>query len=311
MVSRQRRGVVRLAAIGVLVPGSLAVLYGARPTAPKASPSPGATKASETPRDPSRAGTVSADRSPTVNSPGHGFGIYFVSTVPSPVIDPLVFVSRQIPPSGSIYWNVPMDMPGVGPHSRFRVAAPGKLQVRNSDGTLRTLVDGAHPIVGSLNLIDVNAPDVSYDGTSIVFAGLPAGTYDMGPASNPGAWRIYQINADGSGLRAVTQSDQSLDLSQFGPAANGLQAYDDTDPAWLPDGRIVFSSTRWPSFSQYSGRNTAVCARPTCMSSTRTGRTSTGLPPSATALIGRRWIPSPAKSCMRAGGETTGSRSTI
>src|SRR6267154_347532 len=45
------------------------------------------------------------------------------------ISDPLVFVSRQIPPSGSIYWDVPRDMPGVGPHSRFRVAAPGRLLV--------------------------------------------------------------------------------------------------------------------------------------------------------------------------------------
>ena len=42
----------------------------------------------------------------------------------------LVFVSRQIPPGGSIYWSVPADLPGVGPHSRFRVAAPGQLLVR-------------------------------------------------------------------------------------------------------------------------------------------------------------------------------------
>ena len=31
---------------------------------------------------------------------------------------PVVFVSRQIPDRGSIYWDVPNDMPGVGPHSR-------------------------------------------------------------------------------------------------------------------------------------------------------------------------------------------------
>src|SRR6516162_9475041 len=53
------------------------------------------------------------------------------------VKDALVFVSRQIPPNGSIYWDVPRDMPGVGPHSRFRVAAPGRLLVREADGTIR------------------------------------------------------------------------------------------------------------------------------------------------------------------------------
>ena len=173
-----------------------------------------------------------------------------------PNIDPLVFVSRQIPPDGSIYMASARDLPGVGARSRFRVAAPGRLVVRESDGRLRVLVDGQAPTPASLNLIDVNAPDVSYDGQRIVFAGLPAGRYDTGPNVNPGAWRIFAINADGSGLAPITQSDQHLNLSRFGDAAPGLGAYDDTDPAWLPDGRIVFSSTRWPSFAHYSGVRT-------------------------------------------------------
>ncbi|MCB1032443.1 MAG: hypothetical protein KDD47_01250 [Acidobacteria bacterium] len=168
----------------------------------------------------------------------------------------VVFVSRQIPPTGSIYWSVPNDMPGVGVYSRFRVAAPGKLQVREADGTLRTLVDGSDPTPTSLELIDVNAPDVSWNGEEIVFAGLPAGSYPAGPVQNPGAWRLFAIRADGTDLRQITFSDQDLDLSQFGPAAGPLAPYDDTDPAWLPDGRIVFSSTRWPSMAQYSGVRT-------------------------------------------------------
>jgi len=144
-------------------------------------------------------------------------------------------------------------MPGVGPHSRFRPATPGKLVVLETNGTLRTLVDGAAPSYASLQLIDVNAPDVSYDGRSIVFAGLPNGSYATGPALNPGAWRLYIINVDGTGLRQITFSDRNISLAQFGAAAGGLYAYDDTDPAWLPDGRIVFSSTRWPSYGHYSG----------------------------------------------------------
>ncbi len=171
-------------------------------------------------------------------------------------VDPLVFVSRQIPPDGSIYWRVPMDMPGVGPHSRFRVAAPGKLVVRETDGLIRVLVDGGNPSPASFNLIDVDAPDVSYDGGRIVFAGLPQGAYDHGPVNNPGAWRLFVINASGTGLRQLTSSDQDLDLAQFGEAGEGLRVYDDTDPVWLPDGRVAFSSTRWPSYAQYSGVRT-------------------------------------------------------
>ncbi|MFN0062976.1 MAG: TolB family protein [Myxococcaceae bacterium] len=165
----------------------------------------------------------------------------------------IVFVSRQIPQRGSIYWDAVRDMPGVGAHSRFRIAAPGQLLVREDNGTLRTLVDGTQPTSQSLNLIDVNAPSASYDGRTIVFAGLPAGETDQGPATNPGAWRIYAIEADGTGLRAMTTSSQNLNLSQFGSAAGGLAAYDDTDPVFLPDGRICFTSTRYPGFGHYSG----------------------------------------------------------
>ncbi len=169
---------------------------------------------------------------------------------------PIVFVSRQIPANGSIYWDVPKDMPGVGPHSRFEVAAPGKLIIREPGGQLRVLVDGSAPAPASLSLIDVNAPDVAYDGKTIVFAGLPAGGYKLGAQAN-GSWRIYAIGVDGTGLRQITFSDQSLNMTQFGPAGAGLTDYADTDPAWLPDGRIVLSSTRWPSYAQYSGARTS------------------------------------------------------
>ncbi len=166
----------------------------------------------------------------------------------------IVFVERQIPPNGTVYWNVPNAMPGVGTYSRFQVAAPGRLQVLESNGTIRTLIDGANPTDASKFLIDVNAPDVSWDGQTIVFAGLPQGNHPLGPLEDPDAWRLYTIRADGSQLTQITFSDQDhLDFTQFGAAGPPLRPYDDTDPAWLPDDRIVFSSTRWPSRAQYSG----------------------------------------------------------
>ncbi len=168
-----------------------------------------------------------------------------------------VFVSRQIPTKGSVYYHEGGSMPGVMPYSRFQVAAPGKLIVREANGTLRILVDGSKPNTASLNLIDVNAPDVSYDGKRIVFAGIPSGSYSNGEMTNPGAWRLYVINVDGSGLRQLTFSDQNVNLSQFKGLANQFSRYDDTDPAWLPDGRIVFSSTRWPSFGMYGAARTS------------------------------------------------------
>ena len=156
-------------------------------------------------------------------------------------------MSRQIPDRGTIYWDVPRDQPGVGPHSRFRFAGPGQLVVRETTGVLRLLVDGTAPGSGSLNLVDVNAPAVSYDGQWIAFAGLPQGSYDPGPVTNPSAWRIYAIRADGTGLRRISPDESRSGITSI------LQAYDDTDPCWLPDGRLAFTSTRYPGFGHYSG----------------------------------------------------------
>lgn len=168
---------------------------------------------------------------------------------------PIVFVSRKINDAGSIYYPSSKDQPGVGAHSRFRPAAPGKLLIREANGAIRVLVDGAKPNAASSNLMDVNAPDVSYNGKQIVFAGLPNGQYETTPTTNPGAWRLFVINVDGSGLRQLTRSDQNLNLTARDLPLS-LEAYDDNDPVWLPDGRIVFSSTRYPSFAQYSGVRT-------------------------------------------------------
>lgn len=170
---------------------------------------------------------------------------------------PIVFVSRKIPTNGSVYYSSGGSLPGVQPYSRFQVAAPGKLLVRETNGSIRTLIDGSKPTAASMNLIDVTEPNVSYDATRIVFAGLPSGSYSSSPMGNPSAWRIYMINADGTGLKQITFSDRNIDLSQFGSQASSFTAYDDTDPAFLPDGRIVFSSTRWPSFGMYGAARTS------------------------------------------------------
>lgn len=166
----------------------------------------------------------------------------------------IVFVSRAIPPIGSIYFPATGDLPGVGVYSRFRPAAPGRLLVRETTGAIRVLVDGATPGSTPFNLIDVNAPDVSFDGQWIVFAGLPNVAFDqymVAANGNPNAWRLYIIHVNGSGLRQLTYPEDRSAIYET------MRAHDDTDPAWLPDGRIVFSSTRWPSFAHYSGVRTS------------------------------------------------------
>lgn len=169
---------------------------------------------------------------------------------------PVVFVSRAIPANGTVYWSVPNSLPGVGPYSRYQVAAPGRLLVREPNGTIRTLVDGSQPSTNAYQLIDVSAPTVSFDGQWVAFSGLPSGSYPTGPREDLDAWRLYKIRADGTSLTQVTFDQAPLDLSRFGWFASSMDGHDDTDPCFLPDGRIVFSSTRYPAKAQYGGVRT-------------------------------------------------------
>ncbi len=61
-------------------------------------------------------------------------------------------------------------------------------------------------------------PDVSWDGNRILFCHKP---------HNEKSFHLYEVGADGSGLRQLTD----------GP-------FDDLDPIYLPDGHIVFCTTR-------------------------------------------------------------------
>lgn len=84
-----------------------------------------------------------------------------------------------------------------------------------ASGAVRTLVETATGVVRD--------PEVSFDGARIVFAMRR----DIGDD-----YHIYEINADGTGLRQLT-------------FAAGVS---DIDPLYLPDGDIVFSSTREPKY---------------------------------------------------------------
>ena len=70
--------------------------------------------------------------------------------------------------------------------------------------------------------------EVSWDGRRVAFA-------HRGGQTDPW-WHIWEIGADGSGLRQITK----------GP-------YHDVQPAYLPDGRIVFASTRIGMRDEYHG----------------------------------------------------------
>ena len=151
----------------------------------------------------------------------------------------------------------------VGPAGEFGTGlpkfAPGsKLMIRHSDGTLQTLVNGASPSAATGNLIDVQSPDVSFDGTKIIFAG--ATTVD--PESSQYGWRLYEIGVNGQGFRKIPIPDRAFNSIPNNNASGYDYGNDETYgwwndlfPAYLADGRIVFSSSRYPSRAHYDARH--------------------------------------------------------
>ena len=72
-------------------------------------------------------------------------------------------------------------------------------------------------------------PEVSYDGKHILFSMKE---------NRSARWHLYEMNPDGSGLVALT--DQTTG--------------DDMDPAYLPNGQIIFTSTRTQIVDEYERR---------------------------------------------------------
>ena len=88
------------------------------------------------------------------------------------------------------------------------------------DGKLTVLCDAAGGVLGS--------PSVSYDGTTIYFTLAKKGE---------AYYHIYSVGSDGKCVRQITS----------GP-------FHDYDPVELPDGRIVFSSTRIGNREEYHAK---------------------------------------------------------
>ncbi len=100
----------------------------------------------------------------------------------------------------------------------------------------------AHDIFkGALENGSVLEPRLSYDGRRTVFSFVEDAGKDYDPLQlnndvDEGFFHIYESNVDGTSLRQITQ----------GP-------YDDLMPAYLPDGGIVFSSTRREGYARCFG----------------------------------------------------------
>ncbi len=65
-------------------------------------------------------------------------------------------------------------------------------------------------------------PDLSFDGQRVLYCFKP---------SDDASFHLYEMNLDGTGVKQLTDSE-----------------YDDVDPIYLPDGHILFTSTRGNSY---------------------------------------------------------------
>lgn len=141
-------------------------------------------------------------------------------------------------------------------------AREGRLRVLTPSGRVRELTwDKKLPDGGTL--IDVQSPSVTADGKTVVFAGRRAD-------ADGGRFRIYSVNLDGTELRPLTGGADDPGCVAVPPlrfAADGSPLpddarkqldYDDTDPVLLPNGALVFASSRLPDLGGRDRRATQI-----------------------------------------------------
>ena len=153
------------------------------------------------------------------------------SSPPDDMLEPtaaaLVFVkekSRQNNGSGPMESNADEYYPGSDLYLLSPISSQGKLTNLTAQYTRR---NQSNP-----NNYGATAdPEVSYDARKIMFA--------MKEHRNS-PWRIYEMNVDGSGLVALTDP--------------GVGNWHDMDPVYLPNGQIMFTSTRSGIVDEYERR---------------------------------------------------------
>ena len=160
---------------------------------------------------------------------------------PDPVIQdfPIVYIQRPLPR------NDIEDDPdeGVKPHDVLDLTAfePGAKLIfkeRASASASETILtdvafapEGFDPATDTPPLYDVKGVSVSSDGTKLVFAMRAPEIPDADPEEQP-TWNIWQYDITEEILSRVIADDAEAEAGQ------------DIDPEFLPNGNIIFSSTR-------------------------------------------------------------------
>ncbi len=134
-------------------------------------------------------------------------------SLPAVAAQDIVFVLRAQYPSD--HHNT-ATMFQTGEINTGKFHGPSAIKIlEGATGMVRTLLDVPQGIARDL--------DVSFDGTRVLFSMRRDQQDD---------YHVYEINSDGTGLRQLT----------FGSGVS------DIDPIYLPDDRILFTSTREPKY---------------------------------------------------------------
>ncbi|NLY01496.1 MAG: hypothetical protein GXY83_35840 [Rhodopirellula sp.] len=82
---------------------------------------------------------------------------------------------------------------------------------------------------------NIRDPQIHYDAEKLVFAYLPKGKRH---------YSLYEIRLDGSGLKQLTGQGEDVVAGMENTEVYSPPGWDDFEPTYLPDGRIIFCSTR-------------------------------------------------------------------
>lgn len=161
------------------------------------------------------------------------------SDEPDPVVVdiPIAFVKRTLPvdengtPIASDLREPSQFLPGAGLYLKARASVSSE-EVNITD---RAFLEDATQDSSDEDVerpqYDVKDIEVSYDGSTLLFA-MRAPAIDNADDDEQPTWNIWEYNRVTDELRRVIASDIIA------------EAGDDTSPVYLPDGRIIFSSTR-------------------------------------------------------------------
>jgi len=128
----------------------------------------------------------------------------------------------------------------LGRHSRLGKGLTILSDWKSGKPTVRTILQDKLPPGG------YRSPDLSYDGKRVVFAFCD----HTEPNARLRRFFLYEAAIDGSWVRQLTGTERDK-LSTWNGRATAL--VEDSDPCYVPDGGIVFISSRCQSFGRCHG----------------------------------------------------------